>query len=124
MTAARCRVAPDAERRRAQPPQRFIAAYGRDVDVPESSLVFDSLTQHLSIETGSRVEVAKREALAAIVAVLATDEPLSGRGLKAALEGEHPRLRRGAPPRLGLRLGRLDTEHGPRNAKLYKRIQA
>jgi hypothetical protein len=31
---------------------RFITAYGRDVDVPESQLIYDHGTRHLTIEDG------------------------------------------------------------------------
>jgi hypothetical protein len=35
---------------------RYFSAYGRDVDVPESRLVFDPATRHLTLEGGSRAD--------------------------------------------------------------------
>jgi len=103
--------------------QRFIAAYGRDVDIPESSLVYDTLSQHLTIEDGSRATVALREALDAIEALLAIEEPLSGRGIKDALAGgEHARNTLEAALRCGVREHVLAVTPGAHNANLYRRV--
>ena len=104
---------------------RFITAYGRDVDVPESQLVYDTLTRRLTIETGSRRDAAAREALDAVLAVLDTaNESLSGRGIKDALaDSELARDTIDAALKYGLRTDALKAEQGPRNARLYRRNQ-
>jgi hypothetical protein len=100
---------------------RYITAYGRDVEVPESRLVYDGFTRRLTIEDGSRRDEKTREALAAVGEVLHAGEQLSGRAIKEALEdSEHPRDAIDAALRLGVRQGVITKQNGPRNAKLYR----
>lgn len=100
---------------------RFISAYGRDVDVSENALAYNSLTRALTLAGGSRAAVKRQEALDAIVVTI-TDakEPLSGREIESRLSGMIPRddVRTGLP--LGVQSHILAVEEGPRNAKLYK----
>lgn len=101
---------------------RYITAYGRDVDVPESRLVYDGFTRRLTIEDGSRRDEKTREALAAVLDALAAGGQLSGRAVKQALEdSEHPRDAIDAALRLGVRQGVISKQDGPRNSKLYQR---
>lgn len=101
---------------------RFLTAYGRDVDQPESELLYDPLTRHLTISEGSRRDASTREALEAIVAVLSADGvAMSGRGIKAALEdSEYAKHTIDAALRQGVRDGQLLVEPGARRAKLYR----
>jgi hypothetical protein len=77
---------------------------------------------HLTgIAGGSRRDAAARDALAAVLDVLAAaGEALSGRAVKDALEdSEHPRAAVELALRLGVRTGALSKRDGPRRSKLY-----
>jgi hypothetical protein len=64
---------------------RFIAAYGRDVDVSESALTYDPQTRHLTLAGGSRAVLKRREALEKEDRRLAPDDgrPLGTPGQRA-----------------------------------------
>jgi hypothetical protein len=103
---------------------RFIRAYGRDVDISESQLLFDMMTRRLAIAGGTRRDALAREALDAVVAVLnapGAETALSGRAIKEALAdsaiGKHTV---DAALRLGTSNGTLAVQAGPRNARLYR----
>jgi hypothetical protein len=102
---------------------RYITAYGRDVDVPESQLLFDSLGRRLSIEQGSRKDAAARDALELVLGVLdGAEDALSGRAIKAALkDSETPRATIEGALDYGVRTGALLEHQGLRNAHLYRR---
>jgi hypothetical protein len=125
---SRLRDWPDAEWRlvrrdeKDEASDRFIVAYGRDVEVPESQLVFNPATRHLTIEDGSRHEARTREALDDLLAFLRRtgNTEQSGRMLKAELEGDHPRDVVDDALRLGVRRGVLSYRDGPKNSKLYR----
>ena len=100
---------------------RFFKAYGRDVDVMEQCLAFDSVSRHLTVVGGSRKDAKAIPAIDAIRDVL-TDAttPLSGRAIKEALaESDLTRDAIDAALPLGVRTGSLRMAHGPRRAKLY-----
>lgn len=126
---SRLRDWPDAEWRLVRQDDnpaspRFITAYGRDVDVPESQLDFDATTRRLTVSGGSRHDATAAEALDAVLDVLAVAlGPMSGRAVKAALkDGDHGRDTIDAALRLGVRLSAFTVdEHGPRGSKLYSR---
>jgi hypothetical protein len=100
---------------------RFISAYGRDVDVPEIQLAYDDATRRLTIAGGSRRDAKARAALVDVVAILRGQGALSGRAIKAALDGgEHARDTIEAALVLGVRIATLQTEAGPRRSKLYR----
>lgn len=101
---------------------RYISAYGRDVDQPEARLDYDPLLRRLTIVGGSRYDARLDTVLEAIVAALeATDEPLSGRRVKDALEDtEHGKNTIDAALKAGIENGRLTAEAGPRNSRLYR----
>jgi hypothetical protein len=102
---------------------RYIAAYGRDVDVPESELGYESLTRRLTIAGGSRRDAAHRDALEAVLSVLDdAGEAQSGRAIEAALEdAEQPRAAIREALRMGVRTGVLVVTTGQRRARLYRR---
>jgi AAA domain len=122
---SRLRDWPDAEirlTRRDDDPssERFLAAFGRDVDIPESRLVYDPVTRHLQICDGSRHDAAAREALADIVAVLTRARTgLSGREIKKALaDSIHKRAAIEKALKVGEKDGSLRVVAGPHNANI------
>ena len=73
---------------------RFITAYGRDVDQPETQLQFDPITRHLIAVGSTRRDAHAKEALGDVLDMLEqADEPLSVRAVEAALDGVCPRDR-------------------------------
>lgn len=101
---------------------RFITAFGRDVDQPESQLDYDTHTRHLTISGGSRRDAKLVDALDAIRDVLtSTEVPMSGRAIKAVLDDtEHSRDTVYAALAYGVRMGLLAKQDGPRRSKLYR----
>lgn len=122
---SRLRDWPDAEWRlvrKDETPtsQRFIAAFGRDVDVPESALDWDAAARRLTLAGGSRRDLTHRAALDDVLAILRASGPLSGRAVKSALlDSEHPRDVVEAALRLGVQQGTLTRRQGLRRAQLY-----
>jgi hypothetical protein len=101
---------------------RYIAAYGRDVDVPEARLAYDPGTRRLTIVGGSRGQERTTRAVDAICEVLtAHAEPLTGRRIKDALaDSDHGRDTIDAALRAGVQGGRLRAAEGPRRSRLYR----
>jgi hypothetical protein len=101
---------------------RFLSAYGRDVDVPESQLAYDAATRRLTLVGGSRADARMQGALDAVVEILtASADPLSGRGVKDALEdSEHSRDAIEKALKAGVRLKTLTVTPGKKNARLYQ----
>lgn len=99
---------------------RFLSAYGRDVDQPETGLAFDTATRHLSISGGSRKDSAAREALADVLALLDREPQLSFRAIERGMaESDHSRDAVRAAIKIGIREGAIVTEGGPRNSILH-----
>ena len=102
---------------------RFISAFGRDVDVPESRLGFDATTRRLSIEGGSRRDSKVDAALADVMRVIENaTRPLSKNQIERALaDSDHPR----AVIRRALKAGRVEgslrLEAGDRGADLFSK---
>jgi AAA domain-containing protein len=94
---------------------RYISAYGRDVDQPESRLEYDPLVRRLTLVGGSRHDARLDGVLDAVVEVLdASPTALSGRKVKEALaDSEHSKDTIDAALKAGVRNGRLRMEHGP-----------
>ena len=100
---------------------RFLTAFGRDVEQPETQLTFDPTTRRLTAVGGTRKEAKAREALADVLAVLETaDEALSGRAVVDLLEGSCPRDIVRAALKLAVKEGKVLIEQGPRNAILHR----
>ena len=101
---------------------RFIKAYGRDVEQPEQRLAYDATTRRLSIDGGSRRDLATQDALEALLGVLdAATEPLSFRGIQEAMEGsEFSRDTVRDAAKRGVANGQISTKSGPRNAILHQ----
>ena len=99
---------------------RFVSAFGRDVDVRESQLLYDAVTRRLTIAAGSRQDAKSAAVLAAIVALLKDrSEPMTGRGIKKALEDDHAKQAVDVALHLGTQNGTLTTRQGAKNARLY-----
>ncbi|ORV44537.1 hypothetical protein AWC02_14925 [Mycolicibacter engbaekii] len=100
---------------------RYMAAHGRDVDLPEGMLTFDPATKRLTYGGTSRTEQAIGTALRAVIAtVAASPDPLSGRAIEEAVmaEGHTQKAVRGATD-TGIKRGMLKVEWGARRAKLH-----
>ena len=101
---------------------RYITAYGRDVDIPEHKLVFDKDARRLRAQVGTRLDLDADAALLDVLAVLGRHgEAVSGRTIEAALKTtDHPRSSIRGALRLGIRRGLIDTRVGGHNATLYE----
>jgi hypothetical protein len=128
---SRLRDWPDAEwrivRRSEEPASpRFVSAYGRDVDIPESALLWDASGRRLRLVGGSRRDAVRdrkrSEALDAILDLLGlSDEALNGRAIKDKLAGGiHARDLLDDALGFGVETRRLVVTPGPHNAKLYR----
>lgn len=100
---------------------RYISAYGRDVEISESRLVYDPSSRRLSIGGGSRKDAAARAALEDIVKLLGKDDGLSGKKIEETLldTTEHKRMPIRSGLKIGVKEGRIGVHAGPKNAKLY-----
>jgi hypothetical protein len=110
---------------------RFINAFGRDVDIPESQLAYDPATRRLTVAGGSRQDAArarreeassgrKANALDAICQTLGLKGPLNGTEVKKALKD----CRFGRPTveaalEQGVSEGRLTVTAGEDNSSVY-----
>jgi hypothetical protein len=128
---SRLRDWPDAEwrlvRQDDQPSSpRFISAYGRDVDVPESQLAYDRATRRLTLLGGSRQDAKASSALDAVSQVLDERPGISGHQVWLALkdDGTHPKHTIEAALKLGVSNDRLRVQRGPRGANLYFSVPA
>jgi hypothetical protein len=101
---------------------RYLSAYGRDVDVPESQLAYDPALRRLTLVGGSRQDAKTGRVLDAVIEALqATSERLTGRGIKDAMRHtEHGKDAIDAALREGVRQRRLSVEEGPRRSHLYQ----
>ena len=102
---------------------RFIKAYGRDVEQPEQRLAYDATTRRLSVDGGSRRDLATQDALGALLEMLdAATEPLSVRGIQDAMAAsEFSRDSVRDAIKRGVADGQISTKSGPRNAILHQR---
>lgn len=98
---------------------RFFSAFGRDVNVPEGRLSFDS--RRLKYTDGNRADAKLQGALLAIVECLvASEEPLSGSGIEDALGGDHTRAAIRTARATGIARGLIVAEPGKKNATLHR----
>ncbi len=100
---------------------RFITAFGRDVDVPESQLEYEACTRRLTIAGGSRTDVKSERVLDAITEALrSAAEKMTGRAIKGALAGsDYSRDEIDAALAFARRTDRLSFEQGKNNSILY-----
>jgi hypothetical protein len=95
---------------------RFISAYGRDVDLPESRLDYDTISRRLTVAGGNRHDVKVEADLAEIMRTLVhSEQPLSQRAVIRALEASGSDLserRARTAIKLGVRKKDILTENG------------
>src|SRR5690606_12636698 len=102
--------------------RRYVSAYGRDVDVPESQLDYNPENRHLVVMGGSRKESAGRLALPDVLGVIGTRE-MSGNEIEKALaESDHSRAAVRDALKIGVRDGLLGVRPGPRNRSEERRV--
>jgi hypothetical protein len=103
---------------------RFITAYGRDVEVAESQLLYDAEARRLTVVTGSRRDVRARAAFDEVQTVLrASTVPLSRRAIERACAAAGSKFGRptiGDAIKAGIRSGAIRTESGPKRATLHR----
>lgn len=103
---------------------RFLSAYGRDVDVPESQLAYDKQTRRLTLLGGSRHDAKVQAAVDAVRELLSGSDGMSGRAIKhALLDSEHSRDTIDAALRAGVQADQLHVIEGPRRSKLYRSVR-
>lgn len=122
---SRLRDWPDVEWRlvrQEDDPARYIAAYGRDVEIAESRIEYDAVTRRCTLAGGSRRDVRTHEALDAVINVLReSSAPMSTRQILAALaDGDHSDHAIRDAVRAGVRDHALIAEPGPRRAILHR----
>ncbi len=95
--------------------RRYLTAYGRDVDVPESLLAYDPATRRLSVAGGTRSDRKAGAASADVVASMADyGEPLSGRAIEQRLaDTEHPQKSVRAAVRRLVEAGQVEKQPRP-----------
>jgi hypothetical protein len=104
---------------------RFLTAYGRDVDVPETALTYDPTTRRLSVGLGgSRKDAKAAAALVDVLDVLSeAGVSQSGRAIKEALaNSDHSRHTLDDALRFGTQTGQLSRKSGPKRAWLYSSV--
>lgn len=100
---------------------RYISAYGRDVEVPEGLLHFDPDTRHLSWKGGNRAESEARMVLPAVIEYVSSHGAQSKNALEKVLPGLYPDLARATIRKaieLGIKEMKLAISPGERNAQL------
>lgn len=100
---------------------RFFKAFGRDVDVPEAGLVYDTATRRLSLVSGSRKDEGDADTIKAIIDTLrASPVPMNGIAIKEKLEGtEHHSKRVDRALKISVGLGTLNKRPGPKHSFMY-----
>lgn len=101
--------------------RRYFTAYGRDVDVREGLLTYDTLTRRLVRAGGTRIEVRADGAWPELREVLEQHpEGLSGRALDSLLQhSEHGRDSRRLALRRAVEQGSVDVMDGPNRSRLH-----
>ena len=128
---SRLRDWPDAEWRLVRQTEdpsspRFIAAYGRDVDIPESQLRYEPSTRRLTLAGGSRRDAAARAALPVVLAAIDdAPEPPGVRDIQRACVGaEIPRDRIREALKLGIQTRAIQTQKGKGGKVLHFRARS
>lgn len=104
-----------------QSSDRYITAFGRDVEIGEHKLELTRTTGHLRAVATERDDAETEQAILAVLSVLREyGEPLSGRAIEHVLR-EHDVGRQAVRTalRLGVRRGNIEPMTGAHNATLY-----
>ena len=122
--ASRLRDWPDAEwqlvRQDDNPASpRYLSAFGRDVDLPESRLDYDPGNRWLALAGGSRAEARTAAARAALVKLLTAEPGLGVRAIEDSLSADHGRNVVRAAMRAAVKDGEVITKPGPKGALLH-----
>ena len=102
---------------------RYVSAYGRDVDVKESRLSFDKATRRVTLMGGgSRKDAKIQAAYDAVCALLAETPNLSGRQIQEGLlaRSNHSRADIRAAIKRGVVRQTILVEKGDKNALLHR----
>lgn len=99
---------------------RYLSAFGRDVDMPESKLAYDPQTRRLTLAGGNRGQVATSAALTDVLALL-EDGPLSQSVIEKRLgeAAEHKRAAVREALRNGVASNWIRVETGDRGARIH-----
>jgi AAA domain len=122
--ASRLRDWPDAEWRLVRQDEnpsspRYLSAFGRDVDIPESRLDYDPGNRWLALAGGSRTDTRITAARAALAELLALQPGLSGRAIEDALGEELGRNTIRAAVKAAVKDGEVITKPGSKGAQLH-----
>jgi hypothetical protein len=98
---------------------RFFSAFGRDVDIPECELGFNSMTGKLIAIGGSRKEADGRAAIPVVLELLAERPKLSGRQIEQELQGVYPQKVIRSAVKLAIEDRSVVTEPGPHRSTLH-----
>jgi hypothetical protein len=101
---------------------RYLSAYGRDVNVPETKLAYSDTTRRLTLTRGSRRDAKAEAAVPDVLGVLrSADDALSGQAIETELaKGEHSRVAIRGALRLAARDGKILTLSGAHGARLHR----
>jgi hypothetical protein len=110
--------------RRTSAPEsgRYISAYGRDVNIPESALQFNPAWRQLTLTGGSRQDAITEEALPDVLTTLGKGEQKSFNDLVAAVSAGslHSRDVIRAAIKFGVKQGSIVTISGPRKSQIHR----
>jgi hypothetical protein len=120
--ASRLRDWPDAEWRLVRQDDdpasdRYLSAFGRDVEVPESRLGFDPETRRLTLDGGSRQDTRVAGARAAVIELLTGQPGLSTNAISDQLSEEHGRNAVRAALAALVKDREVTIQKGPRRSK-------
>jgi hypothetical protein len=93
---------------------RYFSAFGRDVDEPETALLYDPLTRRLTMGIGNRGEGKVLRLADAVVEYIRHHEGCSQREIERGIGGQAGTVRDAC--RLAVANRRIWTEPGPKNA--------
>lgn len=99
---------------------RYMAAHGRDVDLPEGLLTFDPHTKRLTYGGTSRAEQRTEGALRAVLGLLAAAPgPVAAQAIETGLTGLHPRKAVRDATGAAIQRGLVAVTSGARGARLH-----
>lgn len=99
---------------------RYFSAYGRDVDVHESELGYNTLTRHLTMIGGSRRQAATRGAMPDLIQLLSANTGVSASDIETQLMVKgHGRKAIRDTVKQAIRQGTVITRPGARNSVLH-----